>query len=101
MSFLFAEVPGMLGSAGMIDGLAAETAGGGGGQAMAASAVVPPGLEEISLANQAKIVAFCTEAATLMAAAGGIQSLNGLSTASAALLYEATDAAAATGIAAV
>lgn len=98
MSFVFAETAGMQGAAAATGALAGETAGAG-GHAAAAGAVLPPGVEEISAANVAKIEAYTAEVAAMMAAAAGFQTLYGTSVSVAALAYEATDIASGIGMA--
>ena len=102
MTFVFAETPGMYGAAAAHEALAMETGTAGGAQATAAGAVVPPGLEEVSAANVAKIEAYTAEAAALLAAAAGLQGLYGASVTAAGVGYDLSDAASAlpfTGIA--
>ena len=98
MSFVFAETGGMQGAAAATGALAGQT-GGAGGQAVAAGAVLPPGVEEISVANVAKISAYTAEVAAMLAAAAGFQSLYGTSVSVAALAYDATDVANGIGMA--
>ena len=95
MTFIFAETPGMYGAALTHEALAIETGSAGGAEAAAAGAVVPPGLEEVSAANVAKIVAYTSEVAAMLAAAAGMQGMYGATVAAAGLGYDLTDAASA------
>jgi hypothetical protein len=98
MSFVFAETAGMQGAAAATAALAGQTAGAG-GHAASAGAVLPPGVEEVSAANVAKIEAYTAEVAALLGAAAGFQGLYGTSVSVAALLYDATDVANGIGMA--
>ena len=71
--------------------LAAEVAGHG-GQAAASSAVVPPGLEEISAANAAKIMQVATEASAVLEAGAAFHAEHGLSVGTSAALTSLADA---------
>lgn len=95
MSFIFAETPGMYGAAAAHEGLALQTGTAGAAQAGAAGVVVPPGIEEVSAANVAKIQAYTADVAATLAAAAGLQGMYGASVASAGLGYDLTDAASA------
>jgi hypothetical protein len=98
MSFVFAETEGIQAAAATTSALAGTTVGGS-GQAAAAGAVVPPGIEEVSAANAAKIAAYTSEVASLLGAAAGFQELYGTSVSVAGLLYDATDVANGIGMA--
>lgn len=62
-------------------------------QAAAAAAVVPPGVEEISAANTAKISAYGAEVAAVLGSAAGMQALYSLANAAAGTLTSLEDAA--------
>lgn len=98
MSFIYAETAGMAAAGATQAGLAAQT-GASGAQAIAAGAVVPPGLEEVSALNVTKITAYTAEAASLLGLAGIMQGLWGTSVTTAAAGYTAFDVAAATMLA--
>ncbi|MBN3458416.1 PE domain-containing protein [Mycobacterium sp. DSM 3803] len=98
MSFIYAETAGMAAAGATQAALAAQTAASS-AQAMGAGVVVPPGLEEVSALNVAKITGYTAEAASLLGLAGVIQTLYGTSVTTAAAGYTAFDLAAATMLA--
>lgn len=81
-------------------GLAAQQAGHA-GQAGAAGAVAPPGLEDISATNAAKIGAYCAEAAATLSSAAGMQALYGVANATAGVVTSVEDAVSGAVISAV
>lgn len=91
MGFIFMEPEAVVGASGTAAGLAAEVAGHG-GQAAASSAVVPPGLEEISAANAAKIVAVATEAAAVLQVGAAFHAAHGVAMGGSAALTSLADA---------
>jgi hypothetical protein len=97
VSFVFAETPGMQMAAAANAGLAGETSGAA-GTTTGAGAVVPPGLEEVSAVNVAKIQAYVAEATALLSAAAAFQGLYSASVTTAAVAYTVTDSAGAAGI---
>lgn len=100
MSFITRETDGVIGASTMTAGLAGEVSGHG-AQAAAAGAVVPPGLEEISAANAAKIAAYAAEASAMIEASAAIHASYGVATGTSAALTTLSDALGAAGIAAI
>jgi hypothetical protein len=100
MGFVFVDTDGVLGAAAATDGLAAQAAGST-GQAAAAGAVVPPGLEEISTANAAKITEYSTQVAAMLGMASGVQATYGTSVGVASGIYSLTDALSALDVSSV
>lgn len=89
--FIFMEPEAVVGASGSAAALASEVAGHG-GQAAASSAVVPPGLEEISAANAAKIMQVATEASAVLEAGAAFHAEHGLAVGASAALTSLADA---------
>ena len=100
MGFIYAVPEGMAGAAAATGALSAEAVGHA-GQAVGAGAVVPPGLEEISAANAARIVEHAAHVASMLGLASGVQASNGASVGLSSGTYVAADAASAASVAAV
>jgi hypothetical protein len=79
MSFIYTVPEGLLSAAASTAALSAEM-GGHSAQAAAVAAVVPPGPEEISAANVAKIMAYAANITGVLAGASAVQAMYGAST---------------------
>lgn len=90
---VFMEPGGVAAAAAATAALSAQAAGHT-AQAAAAAAVVPPGLDEISAANVAKIGSISADIAAVLAAAAGQQSLYGLANGAASVVTTVADEAA-------
>lgn len=90
MGFIYHETEGVLAGAAAQAGLAGETAGHG-GQAAGAGAVVPPGLEEVSAANVAKIQEYTANVAAMLGLGSAWQGMYGTTMAVSSAGYELTD----------
>lgn len=97
---VFLAPVGVAAAAATTAGLAGEQAGHA-GQAAAAGAVAPPGIEDISATNAAKIASYCAEASGVMGSAAGMQALYGAANAAAGVMTNVEDAASAAVINAV
>lgn len=97
MGFITRETDAVMGASAMTAGLAGE-ASGHGASAAAAGAVVPPGLEEISAANAAKVTAYAAEAAAMIESSAGIHASYGAATGTSAAITTLTDALSAAGL---
>lgn len=97
MGFITRETDAVMGASAMTAGLAGE-ASGHGAAAAAAGAVVPPGIEEISAANAAKIAAYTAEASAMIEASAGIHGMYGVATGTSAAITTLTDALSAAGL---
>jgi hypothetical protein len=97
MGFIMQETAGVLAASAATAGLAGE-ASGHGAQAGAAGAVVPPGLEEISAANAAKIGQYAAEASALIEMSAGIHAAYSAATGTSATITTLTDALNAAGL---
>ena len=100
MGFIYAVPEGLMGAAAATGGLAAEAVGHG-GQAAAAGAVVPPGLEEISTANAARIAEHAAHVASMLGLASGVQTMYGASVGLSSGTYVVSDAASAANVAGI
>ena len=100
MGFITQETDGVLAASAATAGLAGE-ASGHGGAAAAAGAVVPPGLEEISAANAAKITAYAAQASSMIESSAAIHAAYGVATGTSAAVTTLTDALNAAGLAQV
>jgi hypothetical protein len=98
MSFIMQDTDGVLAGSAATAGLAGE-ASGHGAAAGAAGAVVPPGLEEISAANAARIATYAAEASSMIESSAGIHAAYGASMGSSAAITTLTDALNAAGLA--
>lgn len=83
---------GLASAAASTAGLSAETAAHT-AQAAAAGMVLPPGLEEISAANAAKIAGYAAEVAAVLSGASAMQALYGVANAAAGTVMSLEDAA--------
>jgi hypothetical protein len=97
MGFIMQETEGVLGAAAATGGLAGEVAGHG-AQTAAAGAVVPPGIEEISAANAAKIAAYTAQAASMIETSAAIHAAYSASVGTSAAITSLTDALNASGL---
>jgi hypothetical protein len=100
MGFIMQETEGLLGAAAAKAGLAGEAAGHG-AQAAAAGAVVPPGVEEISAANAARIAAYTAETGSMIETSAAAHAVYGASVGASAAITSLTDALNAAGLAQV
>ncbi len=98
MGFIMRETDAVTGASAMTAGLAGE-ASGHGASAAAAGAVVPPGIEEISAANAAKIAAYTAEVAAMVEASAANHAAYGVATGTSAAITTLTDALSAAGLA--
>ncbi|QIV79931.1 PE domain-containing protein [Mycolicibacterium frederiksbergense] len=89
--FIMIEPAAVTGSSGAAAGLAGEAAAHG-GQAAASAAVVPPGLEEISAANAAKIMTLATEASAVIQAGAAFHAEHGVAMGASAVITDLADA---------
>jgi hypothetical protein len=89
--FIMIEPEAVIGSSGTAAGLAGEAAAHG-GQAAASAAVVPPGLEEISAANAAKIVELSTQASAVIEAGAAFHAEHGVALGASAAITDLADA---------
>jgi hypothetical protein len=89
--FIFMEPEAVVGASGSAAALASEVAAHG-AQAAASSAVVPPGIEEISAANAAKIVQVATEATGVVEAGAAFHAEHGVAVGTSAALTSLADA---------
>jgi len=99
MSFITVLPEGVLGAVAATAGLAGETAGHA-GQVLGAGAVVPPGgpTEEVGIANVGRIQSHVAQVSSMLALAGVIKGLYGVSGGTAAETYLVSDAANDAGI---
>ncbi|MCH9736860.1 MAG: hypothetical protein K0U78_20290 [Actinomycetia bacterium] len=72
--------------------LAGEHAGAA-GQAAAAGAVAPPGAEDISVMNSAKVTTYCAEVSAVMGTAAAQQALYSVANAAAGVITNVEDVA--------
>lgn len=100
MSFIFTETEGMMGAGTATAALAATTAGLA-GPAASAAAVLPPGLDEISAVNAARIAEHAAQVASMLGLASSIKELYGASVVLSGATYDLTDLMAQASIAAV
>jgi hypothetical protein len=100
MGFITQDTEGILGGAAATAGLAGEHAGHG-AQITGAGAVVPPGLEEISAMNQARIVEYAAQAAAMVENSAAYHAEYGAANGLTAGVTSFTDALNAVGISAV
>lgn len=96
--FVFVDKPVMDGAAASTAGLAADTTGVAKQTTAAGAAVVPPGFDEVSAANVARIRAYIADAYAKLGADAGFQGLRGTSIAVSAAAYQLTDGLNATGL---
>ncbi|WP_083298365.1 PE domain-containing protein [Mycolicibacterium grossiae] len=89
--FIMIEPESVVGSSGTAAALAGEAAAHG-GQAAASAAVVPPGIEEISAANAAKIVEIATQATAVIEAGAAYHAAHGLAMGASAAITDLADA---------
>ena len=89
--FILIAPEAVTGSSGAAAGLADEAAAHG-GQAAASAAVVPPGLEEISAANAAKIVELATQASAVIEAGAAFHAEHGVAMGTSAAISSLADA---------
>ncbi|MHA7658470.1 PE domain-containing protein [Mycobacterium sp. ML2] len=89
--FITMEPEAIIGASGSAAALAGEFAAHG-GQAAASSAVVPPGIEEISAANAAKIMQVATEASAVLQVGAAFHAEHGLAMGTSAALTSLADA---------
>lgn len=97
MSFIMQETAGVMGASAATGALAGEMSGHG-AQAGMAGAVVPPGLEEISAANAARVAAYAAEATAILEASSTVHGMYGASTGTSAAISTLTDALNAAGL---
>jgi hypothetical protein len=97
MGFIMQDTDGVMGASAMTAGLAGE-ASGHGAVAAAAGAVVPPGLEEISAANAAKIAAYTAEASAMIESSAAIHAAYSVAQGGSAAITTLTDALSASGL---
>ncbi|WP_099039956.1 PE domain-containing protein [Mycobacterium neglectum] len=83
---------GLAAAAAATTGLSAQAAGHT-AQAAAAAAVVPPGMEEISATNAAKIVAYSAEVTSVLSGASAMQAMYGVANSVAGTVMSLEDAA--------
>ena len=100
MGFISVLPEGMMAAAAATDGLAAEVAGLA-GSAAAAGVVVPPGLEDISVANAAKIAEYGAQVASMLGMASTVKALYGTSIGMSSATYSLFDLMSAASIGAV
>lgn len=89
--FIMIEPEAVTGASGAAAALSGEAAAHG-GQAAASSAVVPPGLEEISAANAAKIVELATQASAVIEAGAAFHAVHGVAVGTSAAIVDLADA---------
>ncbi|MEB3031898.1 hypothetical protein [[Mycobacterium] nativiensis] len=97
MGFIMQETAGVMGASAATGALAGEMSGHG-AQAGMAGAVVPPGLEEISAANAARVAAYAAEATAILEASSAVHGAYGASTGTSAAIGTLTDALNAAGL---
>lgn len=90
------ETAGVLATQGMSEALSGEAVGHG-AQAMVAGVVVPPGLEEISAHNVARILAFAEELGATLQGSAVIEAAYGVANGSSSVITTLTDALNAAG----
>lgn len=91
MSFISLEPEAVTAASGMTAALAGEAAAHG-GQTAASAAVVPPGVEEISAANAAKIAQYASQAAAVLQAGSAFQAEHGVAVGVSSGITDLTDA---------
>ncbi|NTY62555.1 PE domain-containing protein [Mycolicibacterium sphagni] len=90
-SFISLEPEAVMAASGMTAGLAGEAAGHG-GQVAASAAAVPPGIEEISVANAAKIAEFASQASAVLEAGAAFQAEHGVAVGISSAVTDLADA---------
>ncbi|GAA2428867.1 PE domain-containing protein [Mycolicibacterium llatzerense] len=90
-SFISLEPEAVMAASGMAAGLSSEAAAHG-GQTAASAAVVPPGIEEISAANAAKIAEFASQAAAVLEAGAAFHAEHGVAVGLSSAITDLTDA---------
>lgn len=98
--FVFAETPAIAAAGAATDALAGTTAGAA-GASVAAGAVANPGLEEISAANVARIMAFAGNLSSVLGLGSATQAAYGTTVTGAGIAYELTDDLVNTGFQAI
>ncbi len=92
MGFIFSEAEGVLGAAATTAGLSGEAVGHSAQLGAVGGEVLPPGLEEISIANQARIAAYAAEAAAMLATSSAMQAEYGVAVGTSSAITTLSDA---------
>lgn len=92
MGFIYSEAAGVLGGSATTAGLAGEAVGHSAQLGAVGAEVLPAGLEEISVANQAKIAEYTAQAAAMLGTSAGFQTEYGVSVGMSSAITTLTDA---------
>lgn len=101
MGFIFSEPEGVLAGSAATAGLSGEAVGHSAQLAAVGAEVLPPGLEEISVANQAKIAEYTAQAGAMLGMSAGFQAEYSTSVGASSAITTLNDALNATAVAQV